>query len=117
MIKGSRILWVDDRPDTVQLLVDQLHTMGVLVAVATSNDIALEVTAFHTFDLVIADIDRRGGERGTELGIRLAAAGVKVPIIYFVRRIEPDSPLPVGAIAVVKGRGALMDLIRKTLDG
>ena len=115
MIRGAQILWVDDRPHTVQTVVDQLHTMGALVAIATSNDLALDLVASHKFDLVITDIDRRGGERGTELGIRFAAVGVRVPIIYFVRRVEPDSPLPVGAIAVVNDKSALMDLIGQTL--
>ena len=85
------------------------------MAVVTSNDTALKVIASHEFDLVVADIDRRGDEPGTELGIRFAAAGVKVPIIYFVRKVEPDLPLPVGAIAIVKGSDALMALIEKTL--
>ena len=85
------------------------------MAVARSNDIALEIVASHGFDLVIADIDRRGDEPGTELGIRFAAAGVKVPIIYFVRKVERDLPPPVGALAVVRGDDALMALIDETL--
>ena len=114
MLKGKRILWVDDRPHTVQRLVDQLHEDGALVAVATSNDIAVQLVANHPFDLVVADIDRRGAEPGTELGIRFAAAGKHIPIIHFVSKIDQDAPLPVGSSAIVNDRGAILDLIRKT---
>lgn len=112
-LEGVRVLWVDDRPPAVEVPADVLRRSGAEVLFATSNDEAILLTRDHVIDLVVSDIDRGGDEEGAELGIRLAAAGVHVPILHFVGRIEHGAPLPVGSIGITNDPNELLEMIRR----
>ena len=113
-LKGCRILWVDDQPFAVQVPRWHIEQAGAEVLMARSNDEALELVSTTVVDLVVADIARGDDEPGSELGIRLAASGVNVPLIHFTARVDPGPP-PVGSIAVTNDDGELLRLIRQSL--
>lgn len=82
------VLWVDDHPENNALIVDQLMTAGVTVALAVSTAQAMELTSLHSYDVVISDLGRKEGNRfrpraGLELAQELRAANSRVPLVMF----------------------------------
>lgn len=80
-----RILVVDDEPSITELVAMALRYEGFEVAVATGGREALkEVSEFDphlmVLDVMMPDID------GFEVGRRLGARGVRVPILYLSAR-------------------------------
>jgi hypothetical protein len=50
-------------------------------------------------------------EAGTELGIRLWAAGVKAPIVHFIAQLRPDLSTPVGSFGIANDDEELVALV------
>jgi len=59
-LDGTRILAVDDEPDTSKLLKTMIEESGGEVTIATSADEALNVLARGKFDLIVSDIGMPG---------------------------------------------------------
>jgi DNA-binding response OmpR family regulator len=64
VLKGKRILAVDDEPDILAVLRDELENHGVNVDTAQSYELAIQMLSSYTYDLVLLDIM---GVRGFEL--------------------------------------------------
>lgn len=64
VLKGKRILAVDDEPDILEVLRDELELLGVEVDTAGSFEDAIQKMHSLTYDLAILDIM---GVRGFEL--------------------------------------------------
>src|SRR5207302_9651723 len=61
IIRGSRVLWVDDNPDTILGERRVLRALGVEVtSVNSSLDAERTLQADNDFDLIISDIQRQG---------------------------------------------------------
>jgi len=76
LLKGKRILAVDDEKDVLDVLDEELEIHDVKFERAASYETAVELMTSHTYDLVILDIM---GVRGFEL-LEKAVAG-KVPVV------------------------------------
>lgn len=96
-LNGASVLWVDDNPDGNHHERRILRMLGISVVPALSNDEALELLEDHAFDLVISDIDRGGGETGVALPAKLRRAGVDVPVLFYVGRVDETLGRPPGA--------------------
>jgi CheY-like chemotaxis protein len=60
-VKGSRILWIDDKPHNVVGERRILRAIGAEVISAISSDIAEEIlNQDNDFDIIISDVQRRG---------------------------------------------------------
>jgi len=99
-LMGSRVLWVDDRPEGNAWARRLLTSFGAEVIPVLGNEEALEEATHAPFDVVVSDIDRGEDEPGTKLGIRLKAAGIDTPIVFFIARLDRTLPLPVGAVHI-----------------
>jgi len=72
-IRGSRVLWIDDRPDTILGERRLLRAFGIDVTSATSSERAEEILKEdNDFDLLITDVQRSGTsykfvDKGTEI--------------------------------------------------
>lgn len=62
-LSGSRILWVDDRPENNEYERQALEALGMSITSSTSTQDALDRTRTTAFDLVISDMGRPGDER------------------------------------------------------
>jgi CheY-like chemotaxis protein len=61
VVAGSRLLWIDDRPEKVINERRLLRAVGVTVVPATSSDQAREILrADRDFDLIVTDVQRIG---------------------------------------------------------
>jgi CheY-like chemotaxis protein len=64
ILNGKRMLAVDDEPDILAVLQDDLETYGVNLDLASSFELAVQKLSSYTYDLAILDIM---GVRGFEL--------------------------------------------------
>ena len=89
-IPGAVVLWVDDHPEGNLKERQLLRALGIDVVPVTSNDEALDAVGQRLFDLVISDIERSESESGDKLPARLSAAGMNIPIVFYVGRVDPE---------------------------
>ena len=103
ILKDKRILAVDDEPDVLEVLKEEI-TMAVPTCVvdsASSYDKATELLASWTYDLAIFDIM---GVRGFDL-LKLAVRK-NVPVIMLTAHaLNPDRPTPPPTLAVRPSAG------------
>ncbi len=97
---GQRILWADDVPEGNAWARRILTGFGAEVIPVLTNEEAVQETSRTPFNVAVSDIDRGGGESGAQLGVRLKAAGFDLPIVFFVARVDPSLPPPVGGVLV-----------------
>lgn len=61
VVAGSRLLWIDDRPEKIIGERRLLRALGVTIVPATSSNQAREIlNADNDFDLIISDVQRSG---------------------------------------------------------
>lgn len=85
LLKGMRILWVDDHPENNFYLRKILVDFGVQVVIATSNVEAIDKIKRSDFDLLISDNgrDRPSAETGIEFAREVAVLGYDVPVLFY----------------------------------
>lgn len=103
----SRILWADDYPEGNAWARRLLTGFGAEVVPVLDNEEAVFEATHSRFDVVVSDIDRGPGESGAMLGVRLKAAGVNLPIIFFIFHLDPSLPAPVGGVLVTNDMVAM----------
>lgn len=102
-----RILWADDYPESNIWARRILTGFGAeVVPVLTNEEAVLEATQSQ-FHVAVSDIDRGGAESGAALGVRLKAAGINIPIIFFIVNVDPTLPPPVGGVLVTNDMVAM----------
>ncbi len=61
VVRGARVLWIDDHPEKVTGERRLLRALGVVVINASSSDIALElIRSDNDIDLIVTDVHREG---------------------------------------------------------
>jgi CheY-like chemotaxis protein len=122
LLDGAEILWVDDHPSNNRNESRMLRSFGAVMTFASTTEegvIALRDAGAQRrpFDLIISDIardypapDPRGG---LDMLPRLAQAGSRLPVVFYVGRLEPDAGVPPGAFGITNRPDELLNL---TLD-
>lgn len=83
-IEGSRVLWVDDRPQNNRYERQALEALGVRVDLSTSTESALEMAAEVPYRLIISDMARPPDSRaGYTLLDALSKKGAHTPIVIY----------------------------------
>lgn len=113
LLRGRRVLWVDDCP--MNNLYEQiaLGEFGLIVLTATDNDTAIDFLRNEkvSFDLVISDIARpKQAEDGEALIGRMRGAGAHQPIVFYVSHLDPAKPTPLGAFGITNRPDELVHL-------
>jgi CheY-like chemotaxis protein len=109
-----RIVWVDDHPEWTRMERRWFEELGADVTPVFSNEQAVEESKLQGEPhLVVSDIAREEAEDGTHLAVRFAAAGMKPPILYYVGWVDPEKPMPGGAVATTSDPA---DLLREALE-
>lgn len=87
LLKGKTILAVDDEPDVLDILAEELEDYGVEFERASTYEDAIQKLSSLTYDLVVLDIM---GVRGFEL-LEFAAAK-KIPVVMLTAHaLSPQS--------------------------
>jgi hypothetical protein len=80
VVAGSRLLWIDDRPEKVINERRLLRAVGVTVVPATSSDQAREILrADRDFDLIVTDVQRIGDTHEITGGVDIHQTTIRVP--------------------------------------
>jgi DNA-binding response OmpR family regulator len=123
MADPSRILVVDDEPDTLGLIELTLKTAGYRVQTAANANHALKLLQQDTFDLLLLDI-MMPGLSGFDLVRKLQDDAEKYPPIIFLTAKSRQEDQAIGkdlgaADYIVKPttRGELLDSVQEALSG
>ena len=87
-IRGSRVLWIDDRPEKIVALRRLFRSLGVNVVSAVSSEEARVILAADSdFDLLISDVQRRGETHTATGGVPIHDG---TNFIVWLRTKQPD---------------------------
>jgi CheY-like chemotaxis protein len=90
-LQGSRVLWVDDRPDNNRFERQALEALGVQVDLSISTEEALDSLSRRPYDLIISDMGRPPDSRaGYTLLDRLRASGDRTPYVIYASSRAPE---------------------------
>jgi CheY-like chemotaxis protein len=95
LLRGVRILVVEDDPEALELLGNLLEAFGATTSGASSCGEALD--AFDRFvpDVVVSDINLAGPRNGVDLVCELRRRGLQAPVIAVSSEPVPDHrPVP-----------------------
>jgi hypothetical protein len=110
VLRGARILWVDDRPEQIIAESRMLQSLGPVVTLVGTNDDARRELAEGGLDVVISSLDRARGESG----LALARQTGFVPLIYYVN--EHSLGTPAGAFGLTDQVDELLHLVLDALE-
>jgi len=100
VLRGARLLWVDDHPENNAWERELFRSLGVVIVPVESTRSALACLQTETFDLVLSDIRRDDDSTdGVEGATQIHAAKPTVPILFYVQHLtNPRVPEPASGI-------------------
>ncbi|NEC50833.1 response regulator [Actinospica acidiphila] len=91
LLKGGRILWVDDHPEGNSALVELFRKAGMEVDLALSTEEATRLFRRRSYDVLISDMTRDGDQRaGVELLRNLEQYHVDTPALVYAGHFDPE---------------------------
>jgi CheY-like chemotaxis protein len=117
LIRGRRVLWVDDHPSNNFYERVALAEIGLNADVAVSTDEGLHFAAYSPPDVIVSDMERAGErDAGLEL-LRVARQrGIRAPVIFYVGKVLQSLGTPAGAFAITDRPDDLLHLILDVLE-
>lgn len=116
LLKGARLLWVDDNPSSNIYERLALNSFGISTDLAISTEEALYFAERAKYDVILSDM-RRGSNpmAGTELLRSLKGRHIASPIVFYVGRLNQE-PGPVGAFAITDRPDELLHYVFDVLE-
>lgn len=116
-LDGSRVLWIESRPDQVSWEKQALEELGVTVrAVRTTKD-ALEQLRGGTFDLILSNVHRGGDPgAGTDALPYLQKIAPDVPVVFYVPQLNEGEETPQGASGITDQPDELLHLVLDQIE-
>jgi CheY-like chemotaxis protein len=116
------VLWVDDHPSSNRSERAALERLGLVFALSTSTDGAIDMIARRgPYDLVISDMERDSEPRaGYQLLDRLRASGDETPYIIYAGSRAPehfDEAVRHGAMGTTDRPSELVQMVTSALRG
>ncbi|MEU1705063.1 response regulator [Streptomyces sp. NPDC005706] len=91
LLRGGKILWVDDRPDAIASLVELFRAAAMHVDVVVSTDEATPLLRRRPYDIVISDIDRDGDpQAGINMLRMLEQYNIDAPVLIYAGDFDPE---------------------------
>lgn len=117
IVRGRRVLWVDDHPSNNLYERVALAETGVAVDIAASSEEALALATYLRPDVIISDMEREGRrDAGLEF-LRLARArNITSPVIFYLADVDPSRGVPPGAFALTNRPDEVLHLILDALE-
>jgi CheY-like chemotaxis protein len=114
LVRGSRILWVDDRPSSNMYERRFLLSLGVQIDQATSSEEAIYLLKSSPYNLVISDMERYGdSSAGLKMLEQIKRLRRNHPVIFYVAFLNKRRGVPEGAFAITNRPD---DLLHSVLD-
>lgn len=120
VLRGKRILWLDDLVANNRLEREMLEAFGLKIEQVQSNHAALAALGpdGSGYDLIISDIARNDPNEPNGLGFlaEYRASGGRLPVIFYVSIVDEDRPLPAGAFGLTNRPDELLHLVIDALE-
>lgn len=117
MLRGRRILWVDDDPPSTLYERMALSEIGVQIDQATSTEEALVVARTVRPSVVISDMKRYGNHRaGLEMLTALRRNGFDGPVIYYIGAVDEAKGTPPGSFGITNMPEDLLHVVFDALE-
>jgi len=114
VLRGARVLWVDDRPENNAWEREMFRVLGVVIVAVESTRSALDSLKGESFDLVISDI-RRDNENGIDGANEIRAAVPMLPIVFYILDLT-RSQIPEPASGITNEPNELLHLVLDRLE-
>lgn len=116
LCSGARLLWVDDQPENNAAEQRIFASLGILVDQARSNDEALKMLSFNTYDLLISDMQRDSRDAGLHLLKIIRQRGYILPLIFYISHFDPARGTPPYAFGITNRATDLLNYIFDALE-
>lgn len=119
LLKGRRILWLDDDVANNRLERDLLAAFGVKIEQVQNNDAALRALEPDGggYDLILSDVARPAGEpTGLDFLEQYRGRGSSLPVIFYISVVDEDRPVPLGAFGLTNRPDELVHLVIDALE-
>jgi len=117
VIRGGKILLVNDFPSEVQHVIRILESLQITVVVATSTLQALTLLSTNSFDLVISDMARENvPNEGLQLLEKMKEQALYCPVIFTVGLYDPSRGTPPYAFGITNRVDELLNLTFDILE-
>ena len=117
VMAGAKVLWIDDRPENNGWGRALLKVFDVDVTTVESTRSAIAMMHQEHFDVLLSDIVREGRtDHGIQALPALREAGPMVPVVFFIRSLDPSLGTPPGAFGITNDPGELLHLILDVLE-
>lgn len=115
VVKGARVLWVDDHPEWNSWEISWLQAAGAHVQTVETTRSAMALIG-SGFDLAISDIAREGKDTaGVDALPALHSAAPETPVVFYIGQ-PPTRGVPVGAFGITNRPDELLHLILDVLE-
>ena len=117
LIRGARILLVNDVPSEMQHVIAILRELGVNVEVVTATEEALSRLHQHAYDVIVSDM-RRGTsvDEGLKFLTRMRQDDIHHPTIFTVGGYQPDRGTPPYAFGITDRVDELLNLLFDAIE-
>jgi CheY-like chemotaxis protein len=117
LIRGARILLVNDVPSEMQHVIAILCELGVEVEVVTATEEALSRLNQHGYDVIVSDMLRGTSEdEGLKFLTRMRQNRIHCPIIFTVGRYQSDRGTPPYAFGITNRVDELLNLLFDAIE-
>lgn len=116
VLRGARILWVDDHPENNAWERELLRSLGVVIVLVENTRSALACLETESFDVLISDI-RRDDQSvdGINGATEIRHASPMLPIVFYVQDVTSDRP-PAPASGITNEPNELLHLLLDRLE-
>jgi CheY-like chemotaxis protein len=112
LLRGTRVLWVDDQPANNEAEVRLLRSLDVEVQQVTTSTEALDFLKIRNYLLVITDFDRQGSPTaGITFAGQVATQTAAPPVIGYVGSSQAGMARPAHFFGVTNRPDHLMHLV------
>ena len=112
VIRGARVLLVNDVPSEMRHAIAILRALTVEVEVVTSSEDAISLLRQHPYDVVISDMCRGPiQDEGMRFLDRMRSDGLHIHTIFTVGQYEPSRGTPPYAFGITNRMDELLNLL------
>jgi CheY-like chemotaxis protein len=117
LVRGRRVLWVDDKPANNFYERVALSQIGLTVDLAVSTAEGLGSVKFLNPDVILSDMERDGKrDAGLTFLRALRDQGIGTPLIFYIQEVDETRGIPVGAFAITERPDELLHLVLDVLE-
>lgn len=117
VLRERRVLWLDDRPDTLANEIRLFQQLGLEVETVTAVGDALGHLRMGHFDLLISDIARPEGQSNGVITLQtLHDHYHDIPALFYIGNFNVQDSVPMGAFGITNRPDELLHLVLDILE-